>query len=54
MPPQRGVNVCRFSGRVCASRSAVAVVSHERDDTGRGSRQLQEGVLEEFLGSGSL
>jgi len=29
-------------------------VSHEGDDAGRGSRQLEEGVLEEFLGCGSL
>jgi len=32
----------------------MAVVSHEGDDAGRGSRQLEEGVLNEFLGSGSL
>lgn len=34
--------------------SAVAIVSHEGDDAGRGSRQLEEGVLEELLGRGSL
>lgn len=35
-------------------RSAMAVVSHEGDDAGRGARQLEEGVLEELLGRGSL
>lgn len=34
--------------------SAVAVVSHERDDAGRGPGQLEEGVLEQLLGRGSL
>lgn len=37
-----------------AGRSAVAIVSHEGDDAGRRSRKLEEGVLEEFLGRGSL
>ena len=37
-----------------ASRSAVAIVSHEWDDAGRRSRKLEEGVLEKLLGRGSL
>lgn len=41
-------------GRFWANRSAVAIVSHEGDDAGRWTRQLEEGVLEEFLGRGSL
>lgn len=37
-----------------AGWSAVAIVSHEGDNAGRRSRELEEGVLEEFLGRGSL
>lgn len=40
--------------RVWASRSAVAIVSHKGHDAGRRSRKLEEGVLKEFLGCGSL
>lgn len=32
----------------------MAIVSHEGDNAGRRSRQLEEGVLEELLGRGSL
>lgn len=32
----------------------MAIVSHEGDDAGWGSRQLEERMLEEFLGCGSL
>ncbi|KAG7240187.1 hypothetical protein INR49_027232 [Caranx melampygus] len=52
--PQANLRHGYRRGRVRASRSAVAVVSHERDNAGRGSRQLEEGVLEELLGRGSL
>lgn len=37
-----------------AGSSAVAVVSHEGHDAGRRPRQLEEGVLEQLLGCGSL
>lgn len=51
-------SMCVFSveegRRLWASRSAVAIVSHERNDTGWRSGHLEEGVLEELLGCGSL
>lgn len=55
--PRRRVYWCVFTvetrsgGSWC---STVAVVSHEGDDTGGRSGHLEEGVLEEVLGSGSL
>lgn len=46
-------SVWRWAG-VGAGSSAVAVVSHKGDDAGRRSGELEEGVLEELLGRGSL
>lgn len=50
--------MCVFSveegRRFRASKSAVAIVSHERNNAGWRSGHLEEGVLEELLGRGSL
>lgn len=46
--------LCRGGQAFGPAGSAVTIVSHERDDAGRGSGQLEEGVLEKLLGCGSL
>lgn len=47
-------NLCRRGVKETGRGSAVAVVSHERDDAGGRSRQLEERVLEQVLGRGAL